>query len=60
MKKILAEREVLEKVKELGPEQAELYKKMKKKSAFDVIKTYKDDESDPCSEDENNEGGIVK
>jgi len=53
MRKILAEREVLEKVKELGPDEADLFKNMKKKSAFDVIKSYKDDESDPGSENEN-------
>jgi len=46
IEKINQERSVVEKVKLMGPEEAEEYKRTKKKSAFNIIQEYEDSEEE--------------
>ena len=46
IEKINKEREVVEKVKIMGPEEAEEYKRTKKKSAFNIIQEYEDSDEE--------------
>jgi len=46
MEAILADRRKTEKVKIMGPEEAEEYKKMKKKSAFNILQEYSSGDED--------------
>jgi hypothetical protein len=46
MEKVARDREVIDFVKVLGPKEAEEYLKKKKKSAFNIIQDYEDNEEE--------------
>ena len=46
IEKINEERAVVEKIKTMGPEEAEEYKRTKKKSAFNIIQEYEDSDEE--------------